>query len=323
MNAEKQFMKAIHFDQPGGPDVLKIIDVPKPSAAPGEVLIRVMAAGVNRLDCFQRQGNYPVPPGASPILGLEVAGIIEETGERVCALLGGGGYAGYAVAARALCLPIPDHVRFEEAAALPEGLFTVWDNIFNLGGFQKGQSVLIHGGGSGIGTTAIQMVKAMGGTVIVTAGSDEKCKSCMDLGADLAINYKTGDFVAQVLEFTKSGVNIVLDMVGGDYVARNIECLAPHGRHVSIAFLQGAKVEISLPAIMRKSAILTGSFLRPRPLPEKIAIAEDIRRHVWPLVEDGTIKPLIFKEFPLKNAAEAHKIMENSQHTGKIVLQIG
>lgn len=321
MKAEKQLMKAIHQEGSGGPEILKIQDMQRPMTGQDEVLIRVEAAGINRLDCLQRMGKYPVPPGASEILGLEVAGIVEGTGQRVCALLSGGGYAQYTAAHKDLCLPVPEHMSFEEAAALPEAVFTVWANIFLLGGFQKGQSVLVHGGASGIGTTAIQMIKAMSGRVIVTAGSDEKCASCRDLGADLAIHYKTQDFVAEVQKFTGGdGVHIVLDMIGGDYVPRNIECLARFGRHVSIAFQRGAKFELSLPSLMQKCASLTGSFLRSRPLDEKIAIARDIRQHVWPLVESGQIKPVIYKTLPLSEAGEAHKTMESGAHTGKIVL---
>lgn len=323
MSNEKQFMKTIWQDAPGGPETLYLTDRPRPQPGPDEVLIAVKAAGLNRLDCLQRMGKYPVPEGASSILGLEVAGIVEDTGERVCALITGGGYAECAVADRALCLPIPDNMSFEEAACLPEAVFTVWNNIFGLGGFKSGQAVLVHGGSSGIGTTAIQMVKAMGGRVIVTAGSDDKCAACEKLGADLAINYKTRDFVKDVRDFTNGeGVQIILDMVGGDYVARNIECLSRFGRHVSIAFQRGAKFELSLPALMQKAGILTGSFLRSAPLAEKRALATEIRAHIWPLVAAGEIKPLIHAKMPLAEAAQAHQMMESGDHIGKIVLSV-
>jgi len=322
MSKEKQLMSAIIADQPGDPEVMHLGEAPVPTPQNGKVLIEVKAAGVNRLDCLQRMGKYPVPPGASEILGLEIAGIRTDTGEPVCALLTGGGYAEFALADEALCLPIPDGFSFEEAAAIPETFFTVWNNIFNLGQHREGCHVLVHGGSSGIGTTAIQMVKAMGGHMIVTAGSDEKCQACLALGADHAINYKEEDFAEAVLKLTHGkGVDIVLDMVGGDYVMRNIQCMAPYGRHVNIAFLRGAKAEIKLPDIMQKRVQLTGSFLRSRPVEEKAAIAENLRTHIFPHLDSGAIRPKIYEIFDLKDAAKAHRLIESSAHIGKIVLR--
>jgi NADPH2:quinone reductase len=323
MTHEKQFMKAIDLRGPGGPEQMVYGDMERPQPGPGQVLIRVRAAGVNRPDLLQRRGHYPPPPGASPVLGLEVAGIIEETGEAVCALLEGGGYAEYAVAARAQCLPLPKGLSFEEAAALPECVFTVWNNVFIRGGFQSGETVLVHGGASGIGTTAIQMIRAFGGHVLVTCGSAEKAQACLKLGANLAINYKTQDFVAETLDYTQGrGVDLVLDMVGGDYVPRNLSCLATDGRHVSIAFLNGKDARISVQEIMQKRLVLTGSTLRPRPAAEKAALAAGILEKVWPLVEKGEIRPLLHKTFALQDAAKAHAALESGDHTGKIVLKI-
>jgi NADPH2:quinone reductase len=322
MGTQKQLMKAILAEKPGNADVLSYGDAEIPRPALDEVLIKVKAAGVNRPDLLQREGRYAPPEGASPILGLEVAGIIEETGERVCALLEGGGYAEYARARREQVLPLPKGTTFEQAAALPECIFTVWKNVFVIGYLRRNETALVHGGASGIGTTAIQMIKAFGGNVIVTAGTDEKCHACLDLGADLAINYKTADFREQVLRFTRDkGVNMVLDMVGGDYVPKNIDCLAQYGRHVSIAGLNGSSAEIPIGKIMQKQLYITGSTLRPSPAHEKATLAADILKNVWPLVESGKIRPLIQEVFPLKEAANAHKALEKGDHVGKFVLK--
>lgn len=294
---------------------------PVPVPAPGEVLIRVHAAGVNRPDLLQRLGKYPPPPGVTDIPGLEVAGIREDTGAEVCALLAGGGYAEYAVAPEGQCLPVPKGLSMAEAAALPETVFTVWNNLFLRGGLKAGETALIHGGASGIGTTAIQMAKAFGARVIVTAGTEEKCAACRDLGADLAVNYKTSDFVNEIKKFC-DGVDVVLDMVGGNYVSRSIEIMSPDGRHVSIAFLNGAKAEIDIRQVMQKRLTFTGSTLRNRPVAEKAALARDIREKVWPLVEAGKIRPVIFATFPLDQAAAAHEALEKGDHAGKIVLEI-
>ncbi len=292
---------------------------PVPRPGPGEVLIRVHATGVNRPDILQRLGKYPPPPGVTDIPGLEVAGIREDTGEAVCALLPGGGYAGYAVAHESLCLPVPKNLSMTEAAALPEAVFTVWNNLFLRGHLKKGETVLIHGGASGIGTTAIQMAKAFGAHVIVTAGSDDKCAACRTRGADIAINYKTQDFSAVC---GKDSVDVVLDMVGGLYVPRNMDVLKTDGRHVSIAFQDGRIAEVDLQKIMQKRLVLTGSTLRPRPVAEKAALAADLKKHIWPLIEAGKIKPVIFKTFPLAQAMDAHKALEKGDHVGKIVLAV-
>lgn len=295
----------------------------KPVPADGEVLIRVHAAGVNRPDILQRLGHYPPPAGVTDIPGLEVAGVREDTGEAVCALLSGGGYAEYVAAPVGQCLPIPKGLSMEEAAALPETVFTVWDNLFLRGGLKAGETVLIHGGASGIGTTAIQMAKAFGTKVFVTAGSDEKCAACCKLGADLAINYRTQNFVAVVKNFTRDfGVSIVLDMVGGAYVPRNLEVLSMGGRHVSIAFQQGVKVEIDIRLVMQKRLVLTGSTLRNRSVVEKSALTQDIQANVWGLVESGAVRPVVFKIFPLEYATAAHQALEKGDHVGKIVLRV-
>jgi putative PIG3 family NAD(P)H quinone oxidoreductase len=289
---------------------------PVPTPGPDEVLIKVAAAGVNRPDLVQRAVKYPPPPGASPIMGLEVAGTLE-TGERVCALLAGGGYAEYAVAPRVQCLPIPEGLSFVEAAALPETYFTVWSNVFQRGGLKAGEKFLVHGGTSGIGTTAIQLAKAFGAVVYTTAGSDEKVAACRALGADVAINYREQDFV----EVAK-GVNLILDMVGGDYTARNLKALAVDGRLVQIAFLRGSKLEIDLMPVMLKRLTLTGSTLRSRPVAEKGAIARELEQHVWPLLAAGRVKPVIYREFALAEVDLAHRLMESSAHIGKIVLTV-
>lgn len=295
---------------------------PRPEPGAGEVLIRVAAAGVNRADLLQKQGKYPPPPGASDVPGLEVSGHIVETGERVCALLAGGGYAEYVAAPRALCLPVPEGMALPLAAALPEAVFTVWKNLFVLGGLRAGQTALIHGGASGIGTMAIAMVRAFGARALVTAGGAEKCAVCRALGADLAVDYKAEDFVAAIQDFTGGrGVEVVLDMVGGDYIARDLEVLAYGGRHVSIAWQGGVKAEIPVPVLMKKNLILTGSTLRDRPLAEKAALADEIRAKVWPRVRDGALTPRIFRSFPLAQAEEALALLESGGVIGKLILE--
>ncbi len=319
-------MKAIEISEFGSADVLTLTERPQPAPKDGEVLIKVHAAGINRPDIVQRLGKYPPPPGVTDIPGLEVAGEIVESlseqwqkGDKICALLAGGGYAEYATAPGGQCLPVPDNLDMAQAAALPETIFTVWNNLFKRGALKAGQVALIHGGSSGIGTTAIQMAEAMGAKVAVTAGSDKKCASCRDLGADTAINYKTQDFVEELGE---NSIDVVLDMIGGDYVPRNLKVLKTDGRHVSIAFMTGAKTEINIPMVMQKRLILTGSTLRPRPVEEKEALRDEILEHVWPHVEKGRVVPVIYKSFPLGQAAEAHLALEGGEHVGKIILQI-
>lgn len=320
-------MKAIEIREPGGPEVLQIGELPKPEPAAGQVLVKVHAAGVNRPDILQRQGGYPPPPGAPLTPGLEIAGEVISAGmrykfgDKVCALVPGGGYAEYAVVAEDNALPMPQGFSMIEAAAVPETYFTVWTNVFDRGRLQPGETILIHGGSSGIGTTAIQLAKAFGSKVAVTAGSDEKCAECRALGADVAINYKTQDFVEE-LKTRAIAPNVILDMVGGDYVARNLRCIAMHGRIVNIAFQKGSKVEVDLLPIMVKRLTLTGSTLRPRSVAEKAEIARSLEARVWPLFAAGRCKPAIFKTFPLADAAAAHRLMETSQHVGKIVLTV-
>ncbi|PJB69503.1 MAG: NAD(P)H-quinone oxidoreductase [Alphaproteobacteria bacterium CG_4_9_14_3_um_filter_47_13] len=319
-----QNMQAIEISEYGAADVLRLVKRSVPEITQGEVLIKVRAAGLNRPDIVQRLGKYPPPPGVTDIPGLEVAGQIVESrhadwikGQKICALLPGGGYAEYAIAHGGQCLPIPDNLTMTEAAALPETIFTVWNNLFKRGGLQAGQRALIHGGSSGIGTMAIMAGKALGATIIVTAGSDKKCQDCLRIGADQAINYKTHDFT-EILG--KDTIDVVLDMVGGDYVPRNLQVLKTDGRHVSIAFLNGAKTEINLMTLMQKRIILTGSTLRPRSIEEKQQLRNDIFTNLWPHVQSGTIKPVIFKTFPLAQAADAHRALEEGDHVGKIVL---
>ena len=321
------------FDAPGAPDVFRPEQLPLPRPGPGEVLIRVAYAGVNRPDVIQRQGFYPPPPGASPIPGLEIAGEIvaagegvgkEWLGQKVCALVSGGGYAEYCLATFDHCLPVPEGVSLAEAAALPETLFTVWHNVFERAYACEGETLLVHGGTSGIGTMAIMLGKAFGLTVIATAGSEQKCAAIRDLGADLAIDYKTQDFVEEVKTFTGGkGVDVVLDMVSGDYVPRNLQCLAEDGRHVTIAVLGGLKATIDMALVMRKRLTLTGSTLRARSNEFKALLADEIARTAWPLVADGTIRPVMDRTFPLAEVAEAHRRMEQGDHIGKIVLQVG
>jgi len=323
-------MIAIEIREPGEPDVLIPVERPKPVPADGEVLIRVAAAGVNRPDVFQRRGRYAPPPGASDIPGLEVSGRIEAlgpgvsgvaVGDAVCALVSGGGYAEYCVAPAPQCLPVPRGMDVVTAAAIPETFFTVWTNVFQRGRLQPGESLLVHGGSSGIGTTAIQLAKAKGARVFATAGTPDKCAACERLGAERCVDYRTGDFVAVIRELTGGrGVDVVLDMVGADYFARNLEVLAVEGRLVEIATLHGVKAEVNLQAIMGRRLTITGSTLRPRPVADKAAIATELRQHVWPLLEAGTVKPIIHATFPLRDAAEAHRVMESSVHTGKLLL---
>ena len=325
-------MTVIEIAAPGGPEMLVPAQRPVPIAGNGEVLIRVEAAGVNRPDVVQRLGGYPPPPGASDIPGLEVAGAIValgpgaqdqgwSAGERVCALVTGGGYAQYCAAPAVQVLPVPEPLSMVEAAALPETFFTVWTNVFERGRLAEGETLLVHGGSSGIGTTAIMLAHQFGARVLTTAGSDEKCRFCEELGADRAINYHTQDFVAAVHEATDGkGVDVILDMVGGDYIARNIECLAPDGRLVNIAFLQGPKAQVNFLPVMLKRLTLTGSTLRARPVAQKGAIARALREKVWPLLAGGAIRPVIDSTFPLEQAASAHRRIESPDHIGKIVL---
>ena len=326
-------MKAVEITVYGAPDVLRIGTRPDPIAGAGEVLIRVKASGINRPDVLQRTGNYPVPPGASDIPGLEVAGEIVagdaaamsaagfKLGDRVCALVAGGGYAELCVAPVGQCLPVPTGLSDIEAATLPETFFTVWSNVFDRARLQAGETLLIQGGTSGIGVTAIQMAKALGARVIATAGSDEKCAACIALGADHAINYKSADFSAEARNLTDGkGVNVILDMVAGSYVAREVECLAEDGRLVIIAVQGGVKAEFNAGMVLRKRLTITGSTLRPRALDFKTAIAAALRAKVWPLIERAAIKPVIYKVFAAEDAAKAHTLMESNQHVGKIVL---
>ena len=333
MNTLPSAMMAIDPDRPGGADVLAAVERPVPAAGPGEYLIRVAAAGVNRPDVVQREGKYPPPPGAPTILGLEAAGTIVAAGEgadphligqQVCALVAGGAYAQYCAAPAGQCLPVPAALSLNEAGALPETLFTVWTNVFERAYAVEGDSLLVHGGTSGIGTMAIQLGALFGLNVIVTCGSDEKCARALEIGAAHAINYKTKDFVEEVKAITGGrGVEAVLDMVGGDYLPRNLACLAEDGRHVSIAVQRGAKAEIAIWEVMRRRLTLTGSTLRARSIEFKTMVADEIARTVWPFVEEGRLKPVIDSVFPLEQAAEAHRRMEAGGHVGKIVLEVG
>ena len=325
-------MRAITFESPGGPEVMALSRIDVPTPREGEVLIKVSHAGVNRPDIVQRKGLYPPPPGASPILGLEVSGQIAALGQgvsqwvpglKVCALVPGGGYAEYVRVDARHCLPVPEGVSMAEAAAIPETLFTVWHNVFERGMAGEGETILIHGGTSGIGTTAIQLCKAFGMRVIVTCGSDEKCAAAKTIGADHAINYNAQDFVEAVSDITDgTGVELVLDMVAGDYVARNMKCLAKGGRHVTIAIQGGAKAEINMGVVMTQRLMLTGSTLRPRSDEFKALLAAEIEANAWPMVEDGTYRPVMDQTFALADAAEAHARMEAGGHIGKIVLVV-
>lgn len=324
-------MRAIEIAQPGPPEVLRPATRPVPQPGTNEVLIRVAAAGVNRPDVLQRKGGYPPPPGASDIPGLEVAGTIValgpaatrwRVGDQVCALVTGGGYAEYAAAPSAQCLPIPKGLTAVEAAGLPETFFTVWINVFDRAKLKAGEVLLVQGGSSGIGVTAIQMARAMGNRVVVTAGSDEKCRACEKLGAERAINYRTEDFVDVVKTLTGGrGADVILDMVAGDYVPRELNCLADDGRLVLIAFLGGTKTMLDMNDILRRRLTLTGSTLRPRPVEVKAAVARALEEKIWPLIEKGAIRSVVYKRFPLEKASEAHALMESSTHVGKIILE--
>ncbi|AWL06758.1 NAD(P)H-quinone oxidoreductase [Massilia oculi] len=325
-------MRAIEITQPGKPEVLQLCERPTPVLKAGEVLIKVHAAGINRPDVLQRLGKYPVPPGASDLPGLEVAGEIVDgdlegsdfkKGDLVCALVQGGGYAEYCAAPLEQCLPVPEGLSALEAATLPETYFTVWSNVFDRARLSEGESLLVQGGSSGIGVTAIQLAKALGHRVFATAGSADKCRAVEALGADRGINYRDEDFVAVVKELTNGkGVDVILDMVAGDYVAREIDCLADDGRLVVIALLGGARANVDMGQVLRRRLHITGSTLRPRPVEFKAAIAQQLREHAWPLFAQGKIKPVIHQVFPMEQAAEAHALMESSTHVGKIVLQV-
>lgn len=326
-------MNAVEIGAYGPPDVLRLSQRPMPELAPGYALVRVSASGVNRPDVLQRTGHYPVPPGASDIPGLEVAGEIVgadpsaleaaglRVGQRVCALLAGGGYAQWCLAPVGQCLPVPAGLTDVEAASLPETFFTVWSNLFDRAHLQAGETLLVHGGSSGIGVAAIQMAKALGVRVIATAGSQDKCAACLSLGADYAINYRTHDFKDEVLRLTQGlGVDVILDMVAGDYVAREVECLAQDGRLVVIAVQGGVQSNFNAGLVLRKRLTITGSTLRPRSVAFKTAIAQALRQYVWPLLERGVIKPVIYRTFAAADAASAHTLMESNAHVGKIVL---
>jgi putative PIG3 family NAD(P)H quinone oxidoreductase len=325
-------MSAVEIREFGGPEVLSLVERPVPAPGPGEVLIDVAAAGVNRPDVFQRRGGYAPPPGASDLPGLEVAGTIVacgpevrrwREGDEVCALLAGGGYAAYVVAPAGQCLPRPAGLSMVDAAAVPETFFTVWANVFERGALVPGESLLVHGGSSGIGTTAIQLAARQGATVYATAGSPEKCAACVALGAARAIDYRQADFVEVLREATGGrGVDVIPDMVGGDYVAKNLSLLAEDGRLVQIATLQGAKATIDVGLVMRRRLTLTGSTLRPRPVAEKARLAAALEAHVWPWLESGAFRPQVFRTFPLAEASAAHALMESSAHIGKIVLTV-
>lgn len=326
-------MHAVEITSFGGPEVLRLGDRPMPQPNAGELLIRVAASGINRPDVLQRKGHYAPPAGVSDLPGLEVSGVVESgdaaamaqaglsVGDRVCALVAGGGYAQWCVAPVAQCLPVPEGFSDVEAASLPETFFTVWSNVFERGRLQPGESLLVQGGTSGIGVTAVQLARALGATVIATAGSDEKCAACLRLGAHHAINYRSQDFVAEVNSITQGrGVDVVLDMVAGDYVAREVECLAEDGRLVIIAVQGGVKSDFNAGSVLRRRLTITGSTLRPRSVEFKGAIARTLRERVWPLLAVGKVRPVVHSTFPAANAADAHALMESNQHVGKIVL---
>ena len=325
-------MRAVEISNPGGPEVLKIAERPLPQPKPHEILVKVAAAGVNRPDILQRMGLYAVPPDASDLPGLEIAGTVAtvganvkmwKVGDQVCALVHGGGYAEYCVVPEVQALPVPKGLSLTEAASLPETFFTVYSNVFDRGGLKAGETFLVQGGSSGIGVTAIQMAAAMGARVFATAGTDEKCAACVKLGAEKAFNYKTGDWAEELKAATGGkGANVILDMAGGDFVPKELKSLADEGRLVMIAFLRGNKTEIDLNEIMRKRLQITGSTLRPRPIEFKGQVAKSLRERIWPLIDAGKIKPVLYKTFPLAEASEAHKLMETSQHIGKIVLTV-
>jgi len=326
-------MTAIAISEFGPPEVLRPVSLPRPEPGEGEILVKVSAAGVNRPDVLQRQGGYPPPPGAPETPGLEIAGTVVAlgpgagryaVGDKVCALVPGGGYADYCAVAAANALPVPDGLSMQEAAAIPETFFTVWTNVFERGGLKPGEVFLVHGGSSGIGTTAIMMAKVWGARVFATAGSDDKCRACEKLGAEAGINYRSSDFVDAVKAATDGhGADVILDMVGGDYIARNIKLAARDGRIVNIAFLNGSRAEVDFLPVMLKRLTLTGSTLRIRPVAEKAKIAAALEEHIWPHLASGAIRPQVFATFPLSQAAKAHTLMESSAHIGKIVLTTG
>src|SRR5437764_9652883 len=325
-------MRAVEISQPGGPEVLRLAELPKPAPKANEILVQVAAAGVNRPDVLQRMGHYPVPPDASPLPGLEIAGEVVELGsqaklwkrgDKVCALANGGGYAEYCAVPETQALAVPKNLSVIEAASLPETFFTVWGNVYDRGRLAPGETLLVQGGTSGIGVTAIQMAAATGNRVFATAGSDEKVAACLRLGAQRAFNYRTQDWVAEVRAATGGkGVNVILDMVGGDYVPRELKCLAEEGRLVFIAYLRGPKTELDIDAVMRRRLTITGSTLRPRSAEFKGYLARNLRQKIWPRIEGGRIKPQVYKTFPLEQAAEAPRLMESSQDIGKIVLTV-
>ena len=331
MNNIPQSMNYIQIEKHGDPGVLKLHSMPVPEPGPGEVLIKVAAAGVNRPDVMQRKGLYPPPPGATDIPGLEVSGTVVSVGQNVskppinsevCALVTCGGYAEYCLAAASICLPVPEKISLVNAAGIPETYFTVWTNVFKRGQLKAGESLLVHGGSSGIGTTAIQLGKAFGATVYTTAGTSDKCEFCNNLGADAAINYREQNFSEEINRLTEGkGVNVILDMVGGPYFPKNIRLLADEGRLVQIALMQGSKAEVDFRSLLLKRVTLTGSTLRPRSVEEKTKIAQALQKNVWPLLESGAIRPIIHQTFPLKQASEAHRLMESSAHIGKILLK--
>ena len=331
MNNIPQSMNYIQIEKHGDPEVLKLHSMPVPEPGPGEVLIKVAAAGVNRPDVMQRKGLYPPPPSATDVPGLEVSGTVVSVGQNVskppinsevCALVTCGGYAEYCLAAASICLPVPEKISLVNAAGIPETFFTVWTNVFKRGQLKAGESLLVHGGSSGIGTTAIQLGKAFGATVYTTAGTSDKCEFCNNLGADAAINYREQDFSEEIKRLTEGkGVNVILDMVGGPYFPKNIRLLADEGRLVQIALMQGSKAEVDFRSLLLKRVTLTGSTLRPRSVEEKTKIAQALQKNVWPLLESGAIRPIIHEIFPLKQASEAHRLMESSTHIGKILLK--
>ena len=331
MNLTPKSMNYIKIEKHGDPEVLKLHSMPVPEPSPGEVLIRVSAAGVNRPDVMQRKGLYPPPPGATDVPGLEVSGTVVSTGKyvsepmvgsEVCALVTCGGYAEYCLAAASICLPVPENISLEDAAGIPETFFTVWTNVFDRGQLKSGESFLVHGGSSGIGTAAIQLAKAFGATVYTTAGTPEKCEFCENLGADAAINYREQDFSEEIKRLTEGkGIDVILDMIGGPYFPKNICLLADEGRLVQIALMQGSKAEVDFRSLLLKRVTLTGSTLRPRSVEQKTEIAKALRKNVWPLLDTGTVRPIIHQTFPLTQAAEAHSLMESSAHIGKILLK--
>ncbi len=324
-------MKYIQIEKHGDPDVLKLNSQSVPDPGPDEVLIRVEAAGVNRPDIMQRKGLYPPPPGATDVLGLEVSGTVEKTGvnvtelkvgSQVCALVSCGGYAEFCLASASICLPIPENISLEHAAGIPETFFTVWTNVFERGHLKSGETLLVHGGSSGIGTTSIQLGKAFGAKVYTTAGTQEKCDFCKNLGADVAINYNENNFEDEIKTLTENrGVDVILDMVGGPYFPKNIKILASEGRLLQIALMQGYKAEVDFRPLLMKRVTLTGSTLRPRSVKEKASIARGLFKEVWPLLDSGIIRPIIHQTFPLEKASDAHRLMESSNHIGKILLK--